>query len=268
MSVLVCILFSNAHVLSKTMSVQCSICTSAFLQSCNVCSTLCGHLFHYSCLLQWLEEYVLNITIWRDHSLGFCRHKTCPQCRDDTNESTIIKIYLTIEEVDGLVQLRDENENLEVQLERKIVELARKEEDIKKLHESNTVKVKALEEKQKNSETQLRLLEEIMEFYKKRNERKCYEIEKLMTRVKEAEAAVMHCEGEDCGRDKPLISRYLRLKRLVFRNYGVFNFSNSFLGSTKGSKKKQRPFVKSTRTRRRKTPRTRKNRCYVERNEL
>ncbi|ETN66774.1 hypothetical protein AND_001430 [Anopheles darlingi] len=61
------------------MNLLCAICSDLFLPSDDVHSTTCGHMFHYACLLQWLQ-----------------RSPTCPQCRNRCTESKLVKVYFNV----------------------------------------------------------------------------------------------------------------------------------------------------------------------------
>ncbi|XP_052873748.1 E3 ubiquitin-protein ligase TRAIP [Anopheles cruzii] len=61
------------------MNLLCAICSDLFVPSDDVHSTTCGHMFHYVCLLQWLQ-----------------RSKTCPQCRNRCIESKLVKVYFNV----------------------------------------------------------------------------------------------------------------------------------------------------------------------------
>uniref|UniRef100_A0AAG5DAJ0 RING-type domain-containing protein n=2 Tax=Anopheles atroparvus TaxID=41427 RepID=A0AAG5DAJ0_ANOAO len=61
------------------MNLVCPICSDMFVPSDDVHITPCGHMFHHTCLLQWLE-----------------RSKTCPQCRNRCAETRLVKVYFNI----------------------------------------------------------------------------------------------------------------------------------------------------------------------------
>ncbi|KFB49339.1 AGAP006611-PA-like protein [Anopheles sinensis] len=61
------------------MNLMCPICSDLFVPSDEVHITPCGHMFHHTCLLQWLE-----------------RSKTCPQCRNRCAETRLVKVYFNI----------------------------------------------------------------------------------------------------------------------------------------------------------------------------
>ncbi|XP_055536397.1 E3 ubiquitin-protein ligase TRAIP [Wyeomyia smithii] len=61
------------------MNLACAICSDLVMPSEDIHMTPCGHSFHYSCLIQWLE-----------------RSKTCPQCRNKCHEKSLIKVYFNV----------------------------------------------------------------------------------------------------------------------------------------------------------------------------
>jgi hypothetical protein len=51
--------------LLPVMNISCAICSDLFVAASDVCATGCGHVFHYACLLQWLERYLFLLKyIW------------------------------------------------------------------------------------------------------------------------------------------------------------------------------------------------------------
>ncbi|XP_044263511.1 E3 ubiquitin-protein ligase TRAIP [Tribolium madens] len=65
------------------MNITCIICSDLILPNSEIFTTPCGHIFHYACLMQWLE-----------------RAKNCPQCRRKTTEKSIHRVYLNINNVE------------------------------------------------------------------------------------------------------------------------------------------------------------------------
>ncbi|XP_034949008.1 E3 ubiquitin-protein ligase TRAIP-like [Chelonus insularis] len=72
----------------NNMNGQCSICYASFEYSDELCSPHCGHVFHFTCLREWLE-----------------RSKTCPECRRKTDGTKIHPIYIQM----GRNSIPDEN---------------------------------------------------------------------------------------------------------------------------------------------------------------
>ncbi|XP_024884185.1 E3 ubiquitin-protein ligase TRAIP-like [Temnothorax curvispinosus] len=93
------------------MNIVCVICSDLLAPSDDVFQTPCGHIFHFACLIQWLE-----------------RSKTCPQCRGKTTTDNIRRIYFNFSNNDGARSLQNrtkDSENLH-NLNAKIVEKVKK----------------------------------------------------------------------------------------------------------------------------------------------
>ena len=65
------------------LNLTCIICDELFAKSDEVYVTSCGHMFHHSCLIQWLE-----------------RSKSCPLCRYKCTTSNIIRVYFNLANLD------------------------------------------------------------------------------------------------------------------------------------------------------------------------
>ena len=113
------------------MSVSCSICHEVINFSCEEISVLnCGHLFHHSCLQEWLNT-----------------NSTCPECRKRVAANNFVqKLYPSINEETDLVYrgtsdetksilkiFEDSTKNLQKMFTERIVNL---EEDNSKLQEN------------------------------------------------------------------------------------------------------------------------------------
>lgn len=61
------------------MHVNCSTCLELLSPSADLSSAPCGHVFHSTCILQWLETGKNN----------------CPQCRTKCRENQLRRIYFT-----------------------------------------------------------------------------------------------------------------------------------------------------------------------------
>ncbi|XP_050597937.1 E3 ubiquitin-protein ligase TRAIP-like [Bombus affinis] len=94
------------------MNIICVICSDLLTPSDDVFYTPCGHIFHFTCVTQWLE-----------------RSKTCPQCRERTTSSKIHRLYFNFSNNDTIVEdkcsLQDKVDKLNFQL-------MLKEKDIKR----------------------------------------------------------------------------------------------------------------------------------------
>ncbi|KAG8239442.1 hypothetical protein J437_LFUL017435 [Ladona fulva] len=108
------------------MHITCVICSDLITASDDTFVTNCGHLFHYNCVIQWLE-----------------RAKTCPQCRSKTSEKSIHRVYFNVANIDGA----DDPSSLQNKIDNIKFQVKLKEIDIKNLKEANsdlTSKNKAL----------------------------------------------------------------------------------------------------------------------------
>ncbi|XP_018047569.1 PREDICTED: E3 ubiquitin-protein ligase TRAIP-like [Atta colombica] len=102
------------------MNLICVICSELLVPSDDIFHTPCGHIFHYACLLQWLE-----------------RSKTCPQCRVITTTRTIHRLYFNFSNNDSIAEdpasLQNKIDNLNFQLKLKDKNLSNLTEDNDKL---------------------------------------------------------------------------------------------------------------------------------------
>ncbi|XP_046387768.1 E3 ubiquitin-protein ligase TRAIP-like [Ischnura elegans] len=91
------------------MHFTCVICSDLITGSDDTFATSCGHLFHYNCVIQWLE-----------------RSKTCPQCRAKVYEKDIHRVYFNVANIDGSddpSSLQNKIDNLKFKLKMKDVEV-------------------------------------------------------------------------------------------------------------------------------------------------
>ncbi|KAH8415783.1 hypothetical protein KR222_000901 [Zaprionus bogoriensis] len=105
------------------LNLNCVICAELFTQSDEVFVTVCGHMFHHTCLQQWLE-----------------RSKTCPQCRNKCTARNIFRVYFNLANLDvsridvGSLQEQLDNANLAMKMKEK--ECAKVEQQMKELKET------------------------------------------------------------------------------------------------------------------------------------
>ncbi|XP_024937879.1 E3 ubiquitin-protein ligase TRAIP isoform X2 [Cephus cinctus] len=85
------------------MKITCVICCDPLTPSDDVFYTPCGHVFHFSCIVKWLE-----------------RSKSCPQCREKVTETKIHRIYFNYSDtnvpVESSSSLQERVENLKFQI--------------------------------------------------------------------------------------------------------------------------------------------------------
>ncbi|KAK7864307.1 hypothetical protein R5R35_009561 [Gryllus longicercus] len=140
------------------MQITCTICSDLFVAADAVVGTHCGHLFHHACLIQWLE-----------------RSKSCPQCRSNSNEKNIIRIYFNIHNAgtEDTNTLQNKVGSLEFNLMLKSTELKKLNEEIATFDKKSAglkSEIKRLKGEVKSSESNMYILKEQFNVLKKRNE--------------------------------------------------------------------------------------------------
>ncbi|XP_072750375.1 uncharacterized protein Nopo [Anoplolepis gracilipes] len=139
------------------MNIVCVICSELLVPSDDVFHTPCRHIFHYGCLIQWLE-----------------RSKTCPQCRERTTESKIHRIYFNFSNSDSILEdptsLQSKIDNMTFQLQLKDQNINNLTETKEKL-ETQTVglrrEVKQIESEINGKNSAIHALKEQIKFYKR-----------------------------------------------------------------------------------------------------
>ncbi|XP_039482509.1 E3 ubiquitin-protein ligase TRAIP [Drosophila santomea] len=105
------------------LNLNCVICAELFGQADEVFATVCGHMFHHSCLNQWLD-----------------RSKTCPQCRNKCTTRNIFRVYFNLANLDvsridvGSLQEQLDNAKLSMKMVEK--ERSKDEQQIRDLKET------------------------------------------------------------------------------------------------------------------------------------
>lgn len=99
------------------MNIVCVICRDLIVPSDDIFHTPCGHIFHYTCLYQWLE-----------------RSKTCPQCREKTTVNRIHRLYFNFMNNDSITEDRY---TLQDKVDKLVFDLALKEKDVKHYSEKS-----------------------------------------------------------------------------------------------------------------------------------
>lgn len=140
------------------MNIVCVICSDLLTPSEDVFHTPCGHIFHYPCLIQWLE-----------------RSKTCPQCREKTTEAKIHRIYFnfsnndTIKEDATCLQQKLDNLTFQVRLKDKnISNLTESNEKLEKMTTGLRQEVRKIESEMNGKNSAIHALKEQIKFYKQR----------------------------------------------------------------------------------------------------
>ncbi|XP_017867218.1 PREDICTED: E3 ubiquitin-protein ligase TRAIP [Drosophila arizonae] len=151
------------------LNLNCVICAELFTPSDEVYVTSCGHMFHHTCLMQWLE-----------------RSKTCPQCRNKCTTRNILRVYFNVANLDtsridvGSLQEQLDNANLAIQLkDREQKKAEQRLRELKDIQKKCLKTISGLEAKVRNNEftitsyvEQLRMLKNevlIMDAVRKEN---------------------------------------------------------------------------------------------------
>ncbi|KAK9729175.1 Ring finger domain [Popillia japonica] len=162
------------------MHLSCIICSDILTPSAEIHTTHCGHLFHYVCLIKWIE-----------------RSCTCPQCRCKISEKTIHRVYFNLANADGIqddaVTLQYKMDNMDFQIKLKDKDIQICKDKNKKLKEQNIAlrtEVQELENKQTVSASVMHALKEQVAFFKlkaKETKRLSDEVTRLKDKLKELE---------------------------------------------------------------------------------
>ena len=98
------------------MNIACSICLESFTLTCNIYTTPCGHVFHYECILKWLES----------------GNRHCSQCRKSCMTNQIFKLFfsannLALQENNTTAQIIDQLKIDNLKLEQEVNKLKARE---------------------------------------------------------------------------------------------------------------------------------------------
>lgn len=113
------------------MAIECNICVES-IETEQIVTTKCGHLYHEKCILEWLKQ-----------------SGSCPTCRVTMRRTSLRKVFITTtrNEIgldDGRIvvecnQLRKEIETLKVSLDNKEQECIQQANKLQQLIEEKTV---------------------------------------------------------------------------------------------------------------------------------
>nr|XP_012216897.1 PREDICTED: E3 ubiquitin-protein ligase TRAIP-like isoform X2 [Linepithema humile] len=138
------------------MNIVCVICSDLLVPSDDIFNTPCGHIFHFTCLLQWLE-----------------RSQTCPQCRERTTKHKIHRIYFNFPNNDSFVEdatsLQNKLDNVTFQLKLKdnvINNLTENKQELEKQTSGLRQEVKNVERELKSKDAAIRALQTQIKFFK------------------------------------------------------------------------------------------------------
>ncbi|XP_017115442.1 E3 ubiquitin-protein ligase TRAIP [Drosophila elegans] len=105
------------------LNLNCVICAELFGQADEVFATMCGHMFHHSCLNQWLD-----------------RSKTCPQCRNKCTTRNIFRVYFNLANLDvsriDVGSLQEQLDNAELSIKMIEKERTKAEQQMRNLKET------------------------------------------------------------------------------------------------------------------------------------
>ncbi|XP_054738097.1 E3 ubiquitin-protein ligase TRAIP [Anastrepha obliqua] len=163
------------------LNLNCVICAELFVASDDVRATNCGHMFHSTCLKQWMD-----------------RSKSCPQCRSRCTDRSVFRIYFNLANLDvstidvGSLQEQVDNTNLQLKMKEKELNVANQQ--IKTLKDRELMAIKTIQgmEKriQKNDFTILSYSEQlqIVKTEAKMADELRKEVEKLKQQIKTIES--------------------------------------------------------------------------------
>ena len=107
------------------MNIACSICLESYTLTCNIYTTPCGHVFHYECILKWLES----------------GNRHCSQCRKSCMTNQIFKLFFS----ENNMALQENTATAQIIDQLKI-------DNLKLEQEVNKLKIRELKEIQKCGE--------------------------------------------------------------------------------------------------------------------
>lgn len=131
------------------MRLTCIVCRELLLPSDDVNVAPCGHFFHYTCWIGWLERYYqifLSLSTACEDSDVICcfpyRSKTCPQCRKKTTEKQLCRLYFNLaegegEEIEDAAAINSKLDSLSFNLRLKEKDLANVKEELEKENKIN-----------------------------------------------------------------------------------------------------------------------------------
>lgn len=168
--------------------ITCIICSDLILPNSEIFTTQCGHLFHHTCLIQWLE-----------------RAKNCPQCRNKATEKTIHRVYLNYNnsesnDVDPSL-LQHKIDSLQFNLTLKEKDVQNYKEKYKKAKTQNVAlrgEIQELENKVRTHDSVQNALRDQIIYFKskcKENEKLTQEVSRLKTNLRAMESTQLALVG-------------------------------------------------------------------------
>ncbi|XP_072399935.1 uncharacterized protein [Diabrotica undecimpunctata] len=160
------------------MNIVCTVCSELFIRGADIYFTPCGHVFHFSCLTNWIK-----------------RTKSCPICRSSVTEQNIYKVFFNIDDRDiteDCVTLFVKLENANFTLELKENELKNLRKSLEELKEQNAklhieMNIARSDYKEKTRNLKYNLKRAQNETYKQKKEKayQKYKIAKLNRKIQE-----------------------------------------------------------------------------------
>ncbi|KAJ1530652.1 hypothetical protein ONE63_005524 [Megalurothrips usitatus] len=137
------------------MRLTCIVCREMLLPSEDVNGAPCGHFFHYTCWIGWLE-----------------RSKSCPQCRKKTFESQLVRLYFNLaegegEEVEDAAAINNKLDSLAFNLRLKEKDLSNMKEQLEKetaVNEGLRTEIKRYKKEMDKGDTLRQALEQKIQY--------------------------------------------------------------------------------------------------------
>ncbi|XP_076183269.1 TRAF interacting protein no poles [Ptiloglossa arizonensis] len=159
------------------MNIVCIICSDLLRPSDDVFHTPCGHIFHFTCLIQWLE-----------------RSPSCPQCREKVTSNKIHRIYFNFFNNDSVTEdvcsLHDKIDKLNFELllrDKNSKSYFEKSETLQIQNTGLKHEVRKVEKELNEKNSTIYALKEQVKYHKQQNaetESLKQEIERLQNKIK------------------------------------------------------------------------------------
>ncbi|XP_011502587.1 PREDICTED: E3 ubiquitin-protein ligase TRAIP [Ceratosolen solmsi marchali] len=147
------------------MNISCAICHDE-LEKCNdIFGTPCGHVFHFPCLILWLEKA-----------------QTCPQCRRKVKRDSITRLYFNFSNTEIV---KEDSFTLQQKVDTLSFQIKLKETEYKNCSEENVVLKRqnsGLRDEVKKTESEINQKNSVIYALKEQSQyfkRKCQDFEKI-----------------------------------------------------------------------------------------
>ncbi|XP_030761865.1 E3 ubiquitin-protein ligase TRAIP [Sitophilus oryzae] len=141
------------------MNLSCIICSDLFVPTSDIYSTPCGHIFHYHCLIHWLDN-----------------SKTCPQCRTKTTTNSLLRLYINVTSSDNsedATVLQHKLDGVEFQMRLKDKDISNLQAKKKELNKQNVAlrsEIKRLELEEVTHQSAIAALKDQIKFFKTKSQ--------------------------------------------------------------------------------------------------